>query len=89
MTNPVYTVVMSKAAVKALEAVQPRKHRVQLRDKILDLEQDPRPVGYEPVKSQPGVLRIRQGDWRVLYRLDDQARTVAIVDVRRRNEGTY
>lgn len=89
MTSPDYTVVMSKAALKALSAVEPKKHREQLRDKILDLENDPRPVGYEPVKSQPGVLRIRQGDWRALYRVDDKKRIVAVADVRRRNEATY
>ena len=32
----------------------------------------------------PGVLRIRQGHWRVLYAVDDDRRAIWIEDVRRR-----
>lgn len=84
-----YQVEMSKAAVRGLASVDPKKHREQVRDKILTLEVDPRPPGFEPVKSQPGHFRVRQGDWRVIYSIDDAASVVKVDAVRRRNEDTY
>jgi mRNA interferase RelE/StbE len=35
------------------------------------LTANPRPLGAEHVVSMPGVLRVRNGDYRVLYSVDD------------------
>jgi mRNA interferase RelE/StbE len=50
------------------------------------LAKNPRPAGLEPVVSMPGVLRVRNGDYRVLYSIDDDESTVWIEDVRHRSK---
>ncbi len=32
---------------------------------------------------------MRQGNWRIFYEIDDDARIVTVTEVRRRNERTY
>jgi len=50
---------------------------------ILQLQGDPRPPG---VKKLAGGLgwRIRVGDWRVIYEIDDEDRVVTLVAVKSR-----
>jgi mRNA interferase RelE/StbE len=55
---------------------------------ILNLEDDPRPRGCRKLRGVEG-WRIRVGDWRVLYHIDDQKRLVTLVEIRRRREDTY
>ena len=57
-------------------------------DAILKLEENPRPPGCRILRGLEG-WRIRIGDWRVIYQVDDQIRIVTIVEVRRRREDTY
>jgi len=52
---------------------------------IKDLAQTPRPRGVEKVKST-GLWRIRQGDYRVIYAIDDNEHLVTIVRVGHRRE---
>ncbi len=60
----------------------------RIADAILQLEDNPRPQGCRKLRGLPG-WRIRVGDWRVIYTINDEARLVTIVDVRRRREDTY
>ena len=55
---------------------------------ILQLEDNPRPPGCRKLRGLEG-WRIRAGDWRVIYYIDDDATLVTIVSVRRRREDTY
>jgi len=57
---------------------------------ILELQDDPRPRGYEKVAGREDQLRIWAGrDYRVLYEVDEKAGRVVIVAVRKKNESTY
>ena len=57
---------------------------------ILELQEDPRPRGYDKVAGQENQLRIWAGrDHRVLYEIDDRAGRIIIVAVRRKDESTY
>jgi mRNA interferase RelE/StbE len=55
---------------------------------ILNLEDDPRPPGCRKLRGLEG-WRIRVGNWRVIYHIDDGVGLVTIVAVRRRREDTY
>jgi mRNA interferase RelE/StbE len=46
---------------------------------VLELAADPRPAGCLKVKSEEGVRRIRVGDRRVGYHLDDPSREVTVI----------
>ena len=50
------------------------------------LAADPRPPDAKPLKGEPaGVLRIRIGDWRLIYRVEEQVVTVVVIDVGHRS----
>jgi mRNA interferase RelE/StbE len=53
---------------------------------IDSLPENPRPSGCLKVKTSEGLWRIRVGDWRIGYEIDDAARTVIIVTVGHRRE---
>jgi len=59
-----------------------------IEEAILGLEDDPRPPGCRKLRGLDG-WRIRVGNWRVLYHIDDEKRLVTVIDVKRRREDTY
>jgi len=81
-----YTVLIDRRAVRVLESLP--KPIVQRIDKaVTSLANKPRPVG---VKRLRGKLtegwRIRIGQYRVLYRIDDLSREVRMYDIGHRRE---
>jgi mRNA interferase RelE/StbE len=53
---------------------------------MLDLASNPRPSGCLKVRSEEGVWRIRIGDWRVGYMIDDAASEVTVIRIAHRSE---
>lgn len=47
---------------------------------------NPRPASATPLVGVPGALRVRAGDYRVLYRIDDDKQEVWVEDVRHRSK---
>lgn len=80
-----YSVEWSKTAAKHYRALdKPAREQV---DKLVgELAEYPRPSGIKPVIGIPGVIRARTGDYRVLYRVDDDIRGLWIEDVRHRSK---
>jgi mRNA interferase RelE/StbE len=60
----------------------------RIAEAILNLEEAPRPRGCRKLRGLEG-WRIRVGNWRVIYHIDDQEAVVTIVAIRRRREDTY
>lgn len=54
--------------------------------RIESLAQNPRPPGCKKLKGHTDVGRIRIGDWRVLYLLDDYELPVSVVRIAHRRE---
>jgi mRNA interferase RelE/StbE len=54
--------------------------------RVEGLAADPRPRGAEKVEGGGGELRLRIGDYRVVYDVDDRARSVVIYKVGDRKE---
>ena len=52
---------------------------------VRDLANIPRPKGVEKIKSA-GLWRIRQGDYRIVYSIDDSQKTVIILRIGHRRE---
>jgi mRNA interferase RelE/StbE len=53
---------------------------------IDSLTDNPRPPGCLKVKTAEGLWRIRVGDWRIGYEVDDAKRTVIVITVGHRRE---
>jgi mRNA interferase RelE/StbE len=57
----------------------------RMNDAIDALADDPRPPGCEKLSGREGY-RIRVGEWRAIYRVDDQQRRVDVVQVAHRRD---
>ena len=54
--------------------------------KIMALADDPRVVGCKKLRGYKDQWRVRAGDWRILYVIDDVAKLVTITRVAHRRE---
>lgn len=79
-----YRVVVTRSARRELERL-PKKEIERIAKRIHDLASDSRPLGCEKL-SGTDFYRIRQGDYRVLYRIDDAERLVDILRIGHRRE---
>jgi mRNA interferase RelE/StbE len=75
-----YTVYILPAALKALQDV-PRKDRERIRERIDRLAENPRPVGVKRLQGGEGHFRIRSGNYRVLYSIEEAKLVVLVVKV--------
>jgi mRNA interferase RelE/StbE len=64
----------------------PRAIFQRVNDRILALRDDPRPPGVRKLSGALEGWRVRVGDYRILYQVDDHAQTVTIVRVKHRRE---
>jgi mRNA interferase RelE/StbE len=80
-----YRITWSKQAEKHFHKLD-KSVRERVSATIDDLAGNPRPSGMELVVSMPGVVRVRKGGYRILYRVDGDNREIWIEDVRKRSE---
>lgn len=72
-----YQLAISRSASKELENL-PGSVIERVRTKIRALATEPRPHGSKKLRSARTSWRIRIGDWRVLYEIDDKKKIVDI-----------
>jgi mRNA interferase RelE/StbE len=82
-----YRVDISPAAQRQLRKLPPGV-AASLRGPILALALDPRPTGARKLEKSV-FWRLRLGDLRLIYAIDDAARLVIVLKVARRSESTY
>ena len=86
MSDP-YRVDLSPAAQRQLRRLPPGA-TAALRGPILALAFDPRPPGSSKLAGVE-FWRVRVGDLRVIYAIDDAAGLIVVLRVARRSESTY
>lgn len=74
-----YHVRLDKKAQKQLNAIKVKRLANDLSKAILALADDPRPVGCVKLSGRKGEWRIRVGEWRIVYRIDDGQLVVLVV----------
>jgi len=79
-----YSLVLKRSADRELRKV-PKEDLRRITDRIRELANNPRPVGSEKLSGQDRY-RVRQGDYRIVYAVDDESRTVEVVKVGHRRE---
>ncbi len=79
-----YNVRIKPSAVKELEAV-PAKDRRRIATKIQALATNPRPVGCEKLAGHD-KYRVRQGNYRVLYTIEDDSLVVTVIAIGNRRD---
>lgn len=80
-----YEAYVEQAAERDLKRLSAQDfHRVIPRIKAL--AENPRPAGCRKLVSSESDWRIRIGDYRIIYEIDDKAKAVKVIHVKRRQE---
>lgn len=87
MSEGGYRVDISPAAQRELRRLPPGD-AARLRGPILALAIDPRPPGVAKLAGTD-LWRLRTGELRVIFLVDDESGTVVVLRVARRSESTY
>jgi mRNA interferase RelE/StbE len=82
--KPDYTVFILPTAQKQLKKL-PNTIATRIEDKMMELEQDPRPPGCKKLKGRD-AYRIRIGDYRVIYEVNDGRLVVTVITIGHRRE---
>ena len=80
-----YTLLLTASAEKDLRKL-PRSILERIHAKILTLRNDPRPAGVTKLSGNLEGWRVRVGDYRIVYQINDAAQTITLARVRHRRE---
>jgi mRNA interferase RelE/StbE len=79
-----YTVLIERYALKQIMKLD-KKIIPVIKAAIFDLSDNPRPFGYKKLKGED-AYRIRVGDYRVIYEIDDGKIIITVVSVGHRKD---
>jgi mRNA interferase RelE/StbE len=80
----VYSIFFKDSVRKDLDSIA-RNNLQRIIERIGNLAEDPRPVGCEKLSGQE-KYRVRQGNYRIIYSIQDTELTVWVVKVGHRRE---
>jgi mRNA interferase RelE/StbE len=79
-----YRIELRPAAVRALRKLDPQARR-RIQGAIALLADDPRPPAARALRGRPG-LRVRVGDYRIIYTVHDDVLVVVVVTLGHRRD---
>jgi mRNA interferase RelE/StbE len=82
---PQFAVTFARSARKELQSL-PTDIASRILDKIDLLLSDPRPSGSRKLSGPGSLWRLRIGDYRVIYEIDEKNHTIDVSVVRHRRE---
>jgi mRNA interferase RelE/StbE len=80
-----YSLFFKPSAAKEVESVARKKDRERIVRRIGALGEDPRPPGCEKLSGRE-LYRVRRGDYRIAYAVDDEESSVTVVRVAHRRD---
>ena len=80
-----YSVWVVPSARKELRRL-PHQELSRMHQKLAQLATTPRPMGVEKLAGSTDQYRCRQGDYRIVYQIDDSNHHVTILRIRHRRE---
>jgi mRNA interferase RelE/StbE len=81
-----YRLLIKSSAAKEIDAIGTKRDRQRIVDRVRLLAMEPRPPGCEKLAGLAALFRVRQGQYRVIYTVDDLRRVVEIIKVGHRRE---
>ena len=81
-----YTVEILRRAEKALRALTDRKLYLRIREVIDALAVEPRPHGCTKLSGAKNIYRVRVGDYRIIYQIEDDRLLVLVAEIGHRRE---
>lgn len=82
----VYSVITTKSAAREIDAIQNRLDRERIIRRVQQLAENPRPAGSKKLKGSDNTYRIRQGDYRIIYDVEDDRVLVLVLKVAHRKD---
>ena len=82
---PQYEIVFAHSARKELQSLSRNVVR-RILEKVESLTSDPRPSGCKKLRGHSSLWRIRVGEYRVIYSVDDDNLIIDVSVIRHRNE---
>ena len=76
-----YSLSVKSSAAKELQSISDKATLTRLIEKVKSLATQPRPSGSEKLAGRPNLYRVRQGNYRVIYSVDDEKQVVDVVKV--------
>lgn len=80
-----YKISIARRAEKDLKRLE-RNVKNRAVTAIVNLKDEPRPLGCRKIQSEEGVWRIRVGDWRIGYFIDDVKQEINVIRIAHRKE---
>jgi mRNA interferase RelE/StbE len=81
MTEPGgWKLIIHRKAEKALKRLN-GSTLDRLRLAIRELKNDPRPQGYKKIVGYDNLYRIRVGEWRIIYAIEDDQLIILVLEV--------
>ena len=80
-----YTVIVERQAEKALRRL-PGELLSRVDRLITSLSEEPRPAGGKKLKGYDHLYRLRAGDWRLIYAVEDAVLIVLVIEIAPRDK---
>ena len=80
-----YEIILPHAAQQALDKI-PRNDRRRILDALEELRGEPRPAGCVKLEGEDDLWRIRVGDARIVYTIEDRKLIVLVVRIAHRKD---
>lgn len=80
-----YRLLVKPSAEKDLARL-PRPIQRRVLDRLERIEADPRAPGSVKLAGSKATYRVRVGDWRIVYEIDDARRTIFVTIIAHRRE---
>lgn len=80
-----YNLLFKKSAEKELRSI-PKIFLIKIIQKIEPLAHHPRPFGVQVLRGDDRYYRLRQGDYRIVYEIDDAMKKITIIKIGHRRE---
>ena len=81
-----YSLEVKRSASRELENLPTKKDRRLVVKRVHGLSDDPRPAGSEKLAGGDDRYRVRQGPFRIVYEIDDEAHVVRIIKIGHRRD---
>ncbi len=83
--RPHFRIELTPAALRDLKAL-PKNVLRRVDRRVLGLADNQRPRGSEKLKGETDLRRVRVGDYRIVYKIDERALLVIVVRIGHRRE---
>ena len=80
-----YRLLITRQVEKQLDAL-PQQVASRVEQHIEALHADPRPFGVKKLKGYTDTYRVRVGNYRIIYSIDDRAQTVTLLTIDNRKD---